>query len=351
MGFVVRCKVASEKAVKFALQTYRNAHNLGNEIQMLAARRFLPQVDFLVECDFWADVLKGRTERIAMIMNGWYAHRPEGWPPPANIIPLLISFHITDAAYEGWNKLGMKPATSYLGESSGYLKHWAPVGARDLYTLEILEKNDIPCYFSGCLTLTLEKNAALVPKRNDFIVCVDVPDDVLVHIRHRTKRPLLVLSHDDTSGTPIERMEKAQRLLDCYQNAHCVITSRLHCAIPCLALETPVLLLNLAPDQYRFSGLNQLVRHCDLQQFLASANEFDFEDPVPNDLDYLKFRNDLVDRTRDFIQNVSTHTVEDSWGKELSLQTRFNSLWMHCCMLKQERDDLRAQVPAPSPTL
>jgi hypothetical protein len=36
-----------------------------------------------------------------------------------------------------------------------YLKKYGPVGCRDYWTKTLLDKYGIPCYFSGCLTLTL----------------------------------------------------------------------------------------------------------------------------------------------------------------------------------------------------
>jgi exopolysaccharide biosynthesis predicted pyruvyltransferase EpsI len=61
---------------------------------------------------------------------------------------------------------------------------------------------------------------------------------------------------------PEYRMYYANDILNKYKSAKCVITSRLHAALPCLALGTPVLLINTQPDQYRFEGLKELTRNC-----------------------------------------------------------------------------------------
>jgi hypothetical protein len=322
--------------------SYRNAHNLGNEIQMLAAQRFLPQVDFMIESDYWADVLGAQSEPVAMIMNGWFSHRPEGWPPPDNIVPLLISFHITDASYDGWSKLGLNP-TAYFIQCANYLRRWGPVGTRDLYTLELLQNQDIPAYFSGCLTLTLEQDPAI--EREDFIACVDVPDRVLLTIRQRTKRPLLVLTHEDVFGRAEQRLTRARRLLDNYQRAFCVITSRLHCSMPCLAFETPVLLLDVAPDRYRFSGLDLLVRHCSVDKFMSEPQFFDVNNPLLNEIDYLKFRNDLISRASAFIDRAPALAQQLIAGDDTSLQMRYNTLWARYVDLKREMDGLKSNAP------
>ncbi len=40
---------------------------------------------------------------------------------------------------------------------------------------------------------------------------------------------------------PEERLEQAELVLLEYARAHCVVTSRLHCALPCVAFGTPVI--------------------------------------------------------------------------------------------------------------
>lgn len=80
-------------------------------------------------------------------MNGWYMHDPSQWPPADNIEPLLISMHFTNDK-ELLNNVLSK-------EGIEYLTKYGPVGTRDIETLNLLRKYDIPSYFSGCLTLTL----------------------------------------------------------------------------------------------------------------------------------------------------------------------------------------------------
>jgi exopolysaccharide biosynthesis predicted pyruvyltransferase EpsI len=53
-----------------------------------------------------------------------------------------------------------------------------------------------------------------------------------------------------------KRRKDAQALLDTYQGAELVITKRLHCALPCAAMGTPVILIG---DNPRFSGMEKFV--------------------------------------------------------------------------------------------
>lgn len=81
--------------VLYGLLSYKTG-NIGDEIQSLAARRFLPRIDKLLERD---SLNKIKTkEKIKLIMNGWFTHKPENWPPSPPINPLFVSFHVTEKA-------------------------------------------------------------------------------------------------------------------------------------------------------------------------------------------------------------------------------------------------------------
>lgn len=81
-----------------------------------------------------------------------------------------------------------------------------------------------------------------------------------------------------------ERFINVEKYLEIYQNAQAVITSRLHCALPCLGLETPVLLLldDDIAEQGRFDGLEDLVLHGSVEKFINGNVQFDLENPPQN---------------------------------------------------------------------
>ena len=62
------------------------------------------------------------------------------------------------------------------------------------------------------------------------------------------------------ASTHQQRFIQARGLLETYANAGLVITSRLHCALPCIAMGTPVVFVG-AYDNSRFQGLGNLVNH------------------------------------------------------------------------------------------
>lgn len=54
-------------------------------------------------------------------------------------------------------------------------------------------------------------------------------------------------------------MERAEELIKRYSKARLVVTSRLHCALPCVALGTPVIFVPKDKNDIRFKGYNEFL--------------------------------------------------------------------------------------------
>lgn len=282
---------------KFALLSY-TTNNLGDEIQSIAARQFLPRADLLVDRDDWTRYPPGSDGEFKIILNGWFTHDPGKWPPPGFLRPLLISMHISR---ERHRRTALVPPSQALleGENLAYLKRHEPIGGRDLSTVSLLTEHGVRSYFSGCLTLTL--GAGDRRARKDYICAVDLPEQLYQALAARVRSPILRLSHRDPhGGTFEERCTKAGRLLGLYAHAKCVVTTRLHCAMPCIGFGTPTLFINHAPDQYRLSGLLDLVRNCSAEDFARDAARFDFDRPTANGFAHVPLRENLKARLEYF---------------------------------------------------
>ena len=243
--------------------------NLGDEIQRLAADRFLPRIDTVLDRERLHEA--SQLPPTFYISNGWFMHHPERFPPPPNLRPFYVSLHITSS----W---------ALSRESVLHLRECAPIGCRDRHTLELLRKQGIPSYFSGCLTWTLPRPPA---DRGRDVLFVDVPSKALRKIPHELRLRAKTLTHwcgvgatrdyvkmpdmaahrltaalqsvawkigrplrgflDDGSGKHEDaqqwRLKLAWTLLAKYARAAMVVTSRIHCCFPCLAMNTPVILL------------------------------------------------------------------------------------------------------------
>lgn len=146
----------------YGLLTYREGkekYNVGDYVQSLAARQFLPQTDEFMNRETLGDY-KG--DDIKLIMNGWFTHNIHHWIPANNIDPLFVSFHMNNTA------------APYMLTDKGiaYLKAHAPIGCRDKFTVQILKDKGIDAYFTGCLTLTLDNYKVDDALRGDDIYIV-----------------------------------------------------------------------------------------------------------------------------------------------------------------------------------
>jgi hypothetical protein len=136
--------------------------NIGDYIQSIAARLFYDTVDIFLEREELNNY--NGNFKIKAILNGWFMHNPGNWPPSENIIPKITSFHITP------------DNAPFMLRQDGvaYLKKHGPVGCRDFWTKTLLDKYGVPCYFSGCLTLTLGRKYKEAVK-DGKIYFVDLP--------------------------------------------------------------------------------------------------------------------------------------------------------------------------------
>lgn len=280
-----------------------STYNIGDDIQSIAAQSLLPPDSIPIDREYVA--LFENSKPIDTIINGWYIYTkdyhwfsdrltpPEkSWPPSDSINPLFISVHFTD---------NILP-TIMTEEGIAYMRRHGPVGARDLFTLESLQKYSIPAYFSGCLTLTLENDKT---EREDVIYVVDLDEECLDFVKARTSSRVEAVNHmisDEISSDPIARRQYAEEVLNKYKTAKCVVTSRLHAFLPCLAFKTPVLLINIAGDQYRFAGLKELGYNCSYSELINEDVYYDFDNPLPNPKHYYSIRKNLIKTVKNWIE-------------------------------------------------
>lgn len=125
--------------------------NIGDYIQSVASLQFAGVDAEYIEQEEADTYRSSNGRKTRLIMNGWFQWRAENWPPSDDIDPLLISMHISP----------LKAAELLSEKGINFLKSNGPVGCRDKYTLDLLQKHGVNSYFSGCLTLTLGKTYAL----------------------------------------------------------------------------------------------------------------------------------------------------------------------------------------------
>lgn len=164
------------------------------------------------------------------------------------------------------------------------------------------------------MTLTLDK--VTKSKRGNYICVVDMKPEFVeklkalypsVEIKEMTH---WLIPEEQGKLTLIERMNRVKEYLAIYQNAKFVVTDRLHVALPCLALETPVLLVYYEHNADRLETFKDYVTYCSESEYLAYTQE-DFEN-IQNPTQYKKIRNSLKRRIKAFIEESKTIKLDRS---------------------------------------
>ena len=161
-----------------------------------------------------------------------------------------------------------------------HLKKYQPIGCRDKKTYYKLLRKGIKAYFSGCITTTLDIH--YYQKENsrekeilftDFTFGYFPKADIFIkNLKAYDFTNVTYLSHGFSSNySHIERFKIADKILKKYAKASLVITTKIHAALPCLALKTPVILVNRQYDNERFDGLYDLLNTIGIN----SSNKFE----------------------------------------------------------------------------
>lgn len=228
--------------------------NIGDYIQSLAALQFLPKNCFPYFIDR-ESVRFYHGPKVKLIMNGFFTLTIGNNEVTQQINPLYISYHIN-------NKIKIKQDTIQN------LIKFQPIGCRDISTQIELEKHGIKAYFSGCITLTLDIDYSVKDsERRNEIIFIDYQlgeyekaDNYLKLLKnYNFENATYITHHFNLSKNHLERFQIAKELLDKYARAKLVVTTRLHGALPCLALHTPVIFISKFYDYKRFPGLYDLL--------------------------------------------------------------------------------------------
>ena len=316
-------KTREKTNTQYGLFCY-DTRNIGDEIQSLAAKRFLPEVDYYINRDNIDSSIHDPSNTVKFIANGWYLEpsvvdNKKHWPPTSsNLLPLFISMHLDPTkAY----KLFKKPS------SIDYLKKHSPIGARDLSTQKFLESLNVPTYFSGCMTLTLLPDPKI--SKSNYVLAVNVNNKIIETMAQRTKRPIIKIDtlHAGILSTQ-ERFKIAQYYLTLYQSAHCVVTTRLHTMLPCLALGTPVIAIT-TDDKNRFSGLIELTNSYSEQEFINNS-KINLDHPPQNPRKFIPLRDNLIKKCKEF----TGYDSKSSYLNDLSPDELYKNIHLQTAITK-----------------
>ena len=342
--------------LKYQNNKSESLFNIGDYIQSLAVMQFIDDERFILIDRERLDEYKG--EDVKLVMNGWFMHCPEHWPPSGKIHPLFVAFHINSSV------------DAYLLDckSIDYLKKFEPIGCRDMRTLNILKSKGVEAFFSGCMTLTLGYRKKYCVEKTGKIYFCDpsyrIIRNPLVYIRYlisiiksysvikilykhlyeslkydikkllgaisfyimyssiisdEVLKQAIFVKHEISTNlfkSEEEKFNYADKLLRTYAGARLVITSRIHCALPCLALGTSVIYADKNSinfeDNCRLVGLIDFFNVIVLKKsryipnFEFNKGKISLTTNIKNKDTYLKYRRNLIEKCQSFFHDDVT---------------------------------------------
>ncbi len=210
--------------MNFAVLGYSNTQNIGDSIQSVAVLQHVDQDYKIIDRDRLNEY---SGEPCVVVMNGWFSHKPQNWPPAEAITPIFFGFHLTPETAAAYSK------------HAEYFRKYEPIGCRDEGTAEIIRGWGVEAYVSGCATMTFPERSHAPENGKTFIV--DVRRRVFNKNEYRLCNRVSQTSHIDYMDDAF-RNAVASNLLSYYRdNASQIITNRIHCAMPCFAMGIPVI--------------------------------------------------------------------------------------------------------------
>ncbi len=269
----------------FGIISFNNtlSGNLGDDIQSLASAHILPNIDVFMDRRTFRNV---KRDNITFIANAFWFSNDFMFHFIPNINPVPAAVHL----HQVLNKIHMDKFMFNMNNKT--------VGSRDIATFKILEKYRIPSIFTGCLTLFIQ-NPFKEKERTNNIYIVDVYWNLNVKtLIPNNNTNVTLLSHSskiDHNEQVTKRYIQAYDILQKYAQAKVVITSRIHVALPCVALGTPVIFINTdaiygaskTHPSPRVTGLLDIFHTVDLYKVTQDAarkflHEFNWDEPPPN---------------------------------------------------------------------
>ena len=209
--------------------------NIGDDIQSLAILHLYQRFGVSEQQMVWIrhdELGTYRGDYVLLPMN-MFGTKGDIFPLSPNIIPVFVGFNYV---------------SSRVLDYADFFHQYAPIGCRDEYTLRVMRDAGIEAYLTGCLSIALPRREAVKASK---VFMVDVPDSLIEHV----PESVLFCAEHLTHEVEVDSAELisygagattklASTMLQRYaEEAALVVTSRLHCAAPCLAMGIPVIIV------------------------------------------------------------------------------------------------------------
>lgn len=249
--------------------------NVGDFVQTLAIDLIYEEMGIKKEDTVdipFQDLASYKGEKIILPLNGYFYYNREypSFPTSTDIIPVFLGLYTTSSKYL---------------KNTSFWKNAGVIGCRDEATYNAVKKYGYDAYLTGCMTVLFPRREK--EPQNGKVFIVDAHPSIDEYIPEEIKKNAEYISHEITvndAESVVELSKQCEaatrRVYERYRDeAALVITSRLHCAGPCMAMGIPVILVRDSFDE-RYGWIDRYLH-------LYTPDEFDEIDwnPVPIDIE------------------------------------------------------------------
>lgn len=202
---------------------FPNTNNIGDYVQTLPIYEAISGCDVLNREDL-ANIPGGGRR---LILNGWYCHDPSNvFPIDAGFDTHVVGFHLASSA----RKAFLDQQLSIWKEQN------KPIGCRDNSTFAFMRESGLQSAFvSYCPSIL---NTGVGERKPDRKVVIDFPTYLLPNTDEYHIESSIIPSY----MTVQQKIALARHFLNfLYRKAELVITTRIHVALPCVAMGVPVI--------------------------------------------------------------------------------------------------------------
>ena len=194
-----------------------------------------------------------------------------------------------------------RDASVICQEEIEYFKQFEPIGCRDEFTFFALRNGGVRAYLNGCITATFDTRKKT--EKQDIIYLIDAPSFAVESMPSELKENAVSMENMEYL-IPQERFKDSsltefvlRRYEGIRDTARLVVTSRMHIAVPCLAMGIPVVFAKENID-YRLAWLDKwipLYSRKDAKQILWNPEPvaFDIQKAKMEDLACKRIRKTL----------------------------------------------------------
>lgn len=315
--------------------------NIGDYIQTVAALQYHPQNDIYIKREYISKYQDEKNEETKIILNSWWMWHPENWPPRSELICLPISMHISPSVSEKmltgegleWFKrnepIGCRdlPTLKILQEHGieAYFsacitltlyKDYKPINdsyrkgicfvdpyvprQKHLSThmkvflhflknpITILKLSKHSFFEEGQTYNGIYKATIITKPRILYFASIfhlqyskKFTDEVLLNAEY-----IHHISDVSEIKDDVLLLNQAKSLIKKYQSKKMVITSRIHCALPCLSMNTPVVFVehkDIVGGSWNANRLGGLIDFFRIMK--VSLNGIETVDPILKSVD------------------------------------------------------------------